>query len=288
MAPENLEIYNSSNILIQQKDIVHILSKAFVHIDKIHKLNLFQQAMTHKSYCTSEYPIVSDTPINCLKLQENSYERLEFLGDRVIKLIVSTYLFHRYYYQDEGFMTRLQTKLEDKTTLSNMSKYLGLDKFFLLSKSMENINSRSYSKFHEDMFESFIGALYLSNGIDICTEFLINLLETIIDYSDKLYCDSNYKDKLLRHYHQNKWGNPLYITMSFEGPPHKRKYIIGVKREQDAEYDGYGNGISKKEAEQNAAKMALIKLGLLKEDQYKSSDIYYPENTGTLESNDYL
>jgi dsRNA-specific ribonuclease len=88
---------------------------------------------------------------------------------------------------------------------------------------------------------------------------------------------------LLRIHHQNKWKFPQYITIYFEGPPHKRKYIMGVER-YDAEPDcpleerciSYGIGSSKKEGEQNAAKMALIIQGQLKQDQYSESDIFYP------------
>jgi hypothetical protein len=109
------------------------------------------------------------------------------------------------------------------------------------------------------------------------------LLETLIDYSEKLYCDNNYKDQLLRIHHQNKWKFPQYVTIHFEGPPHKRKYIMGVESndvEQDCPLEkrcvSFGIGSSKKEGEQNAAKMALIIYGILKQDQYVQSDIYYP------------
>jgi hypothetical protein len=145
------------------------------------------------------------------------------------------------------------------------------------------MNGRNLEKIHEDVFESFIGALFLSNGFEPCMFLIINMLETMIDYSEKLYCDNNYKDQLLRIHHQNKWKFPQYVTIHFEGPPHKRKYIMGVER-YDVEPDcplekrciSFGIGSSKKEGEQNAAKMALIIHGILKQDQYVQSDIYYP------------
>ena len=115
---------------------------------------------------------------------------------------------------------------------------------------------------------------------------MLNLLESnIIDYSDKLYKDNNYKDSLLRHHHKMKWKFPKYIMIHHEGPPHKRRYIMGVENPQnndDKEYSleekciSYGIGQSKKEGEQNAAKMSLIIFGLLQKDQYVSTDIYYP------------
>jgi hypothetical protein len=112
---------------------------------------------------------------------------------------------------------------------------------------------------------------------------IVNLLETLVDYSEKLYCDNNYKDQLIRIYHQYKWKSPQYIEIYKEGPAHKRTYIIGVEN-KDATTNtplrerciSYGCGKSKKEGEQNAAKMALIIHGILKEDQYQHNDLYYP------------
>jgi len=284
--------YNLNNILISEQDIMQILSQYNVKIDCIKRIEYFRQAFTHKSYCKKDiFPAnilemarnELGNPKHLLDLFDKSYERLEYFGDRVLKVIVSMYLFHRYPKQDEGFMTRLQTKIEDKKNLAIMSKEIGLGKYFIISKQIELINGRNLEKIHEDVFESFIGALFLSNGFEPCMFLIVNLLETLIDYSEKLYCDNNYKDQLLRIHHQNKWTFPQYITIHFEGPPHKRKYIMGVEKQNISNTDSiqtrcisYGIGSSKKEGEQNAAKMALIIHGVLKQDQYSQSDIYYP------------
>jgi ribonuclease-3 len=285
--------YNMNNILVNDTDILQILNRYNVKLDKVNHIEYFRQSFTHKSYCKKDiYPqhildaakIELGNPPELLELMDKSYERLEYFGDRVLKLIVSMYLFHRYPKQDEGFMTRLQTKIEDKKNLAVMSKEIGLNKFFIISKQIEMMNGRNLDKLHEDIFEAFIGALFLSNGFEPCMFLIINLLETLIDYSEKLYCDNNYKDQLLRIHHQNKWKFPQYITIYHEGPPHKRKYIMGVEKNDltnsetslDKKCISYGIGSSKKEGEQNAAKMALIIYGILKEDQYSSSDIYYP------------
>ena len=284
--------YNLNNVQVNETDIIQILAQYNVKIDKINRIEYFRQAFTHKSYCKKDiYPQhILDAarnelgnPSGLLELYDKSYERLEYFGDRVLKVIVSMYLFHRYPRQDEGFMTRLQTKIEDKKNLAIMSKEIGLSKFFIISKQIESMNGRNLEKIHEDVFESFIGALFLSNGFEPCMFLIVNLLETLIDYSEKLYCDNNYKDQLLRVHHQNKWKFPQYVTIHFEGPPHKRKYIMGVER-HDVQPDdpiekrcvSFGIGSSKKEGEQNAAKMALAILGILKQDQYTQSDIYYP------------
>ena len=298
--------YNLNNILITENDLIELFNKYNVQIEKIHKMHYFIQAFTHKSYCKKdiipEYVLIASkkelgNPENLVELQNSNYEVLEFFGDKVLKLIVSYYLKERYPKQDQGFLTRLQTKIEDKKNLAYLSKEIGLGKYFLISKQIEQINGRNLDKIHEDIFESFLAALFDSNGFEPCLLFMTNLLETLIDYSDKLYCDNNYKDQLLRVHHKNNWSFPQYITIHYEGPPHKRKYIMGVEKNDfnskikqniskmnfndrikflKNKCISFGIGSSKKEGEQSAAKMALIILGILNEDQYIQSDIYYP------------
>ena len=284
--------YNLNNVLVKESDITKILVNYSVNVEKINHLHFFQQSFTHKSYCKKDiFPddILTASrnelgnPPNLVELYESSYERLEYFGDRVIKLIVSMYLFYRYPEEDEGFMTRLQTKIEDKTNLAIMSKEIGLEKFFLISKQIELMNGRNLDKIHEDVMEAFMGALFLSNGLEPCMLLFVNLLETTIDYSEKLYRDNNYKDRLLRYYHAQKWKFPSYCAIHFEGPPHRRMYIMGVEKPDCNPKShfknrcvGFGIGNAKKEGEQAAAKMALIHYGVLKEDQYTKADIYNP------------
>ena len=115
---------------------------------------------------------------------------------------------------------------------------------------------------------------------------------TLIDYSDKLYCDNNYKDNLLRHHHRMKFKFPTYHMIRHEGPPHKRIYVMGVENPnlsnsnrnkyfEEKNYKklciSFGHGLSKKEGEQSAAKMSLILHNVLNTDQYIASDLYYPD-----------
>ena len=287
--------YNINNILVTEQNVIDILSNNNVQVDKINHIKFFRQAFTHKSYIEKEiFPqevLISaknelGNPPKLLELQKDSYERLEYFGDRVVKLVTSMYLFYRYPEEDEGFMTRLQTKIEDKTNLAIMSKKIGLGKYFIISQQIESLNGRNLEKIHEDVFEAFLGALFLSNGFEPCCLLLVNLLETLIDYSDKLYRDNNYKDILLRYYHKQKWVFPKYHQIYQEGPPHKRIYIMGVEKGSDTPIEGksirdncigFGLGSSKKEGQQNAAKMALILYGYLKDDQFENADIFYPE-----------
>ena len=115
--------YNLNNVLINDKDVIDILNKYNVNIGTINHINYIRNAFVHKSYCKKIFftdEILNDAknelnnPSNLLELQDQSYERLEFFGDRVLKICVSMYLFHRYPKQNEGFMTRLQMKIEDK------------------------------------------------------------------------------------------------------------------------------------------------------------------------------
>ena len=293
--------YNINNILITEQNIKDILARYNVTIDHINHIEYFHQAFTHKSYVKKE--IFTDevlkcsreelgNPPNLLELFPTSYERQEYFGDRVVKICVSLYLFHRYKHEDEGFMTRLQTKIEDKKNLAFLSKELGLGKYFIISKQIESLNGRFMDKIHEDVFEAFMSALFLSNGFDPCLHLLLNLLETVIDYSDKLYCDNNYKDNLLRLHHKMNWKSPIYHMLCFDGPPHKRIYIMGVEKQnlssnerlqyiKEKKYKelcvSFGAGVSKKEGEQKASKMSLILNGVLNTDEYTASDCYYPD-----------
>lgn len=303
--------YNINNILVSEKDIIDILARYNVKVEKLNKMEVFHEAFTHKSYVKKE--VFTDeilkcsrdemgNPKNLLELRPRSYERLEYFGDRVVKIAVSFYLFNRYPNEDEGFMTRLQTKIEDKRNLAAMSREIGLDRFFIISKQFESLNGRSLEKTHEDIFEAFMGALFNSVGFEPCVLLLFNLLETLIDYSEKLYKDNNYKDILLRHHHKNKWKFPVYHTIHTEGPPHKRTYIMGVENPnlsdnekkkyiKESNYKelclSFGRGYSKKEGEQSSAKMALILHGALNNDQYDMEDIYYPD-FNEMKDNDVL
>ena len=223
---------------------------------------------------------------NLVELQDESYQTLEYIGDRVLKIVISIYLYYRYVPlgKNEGFMTRLQTKIEDKKNLAIFSQKLGLQKFFLISRQNEQVKGRNSESINEDIFESFMGALMLSNGFEVCSHLIINLLETQIDYAEKLYRDNNYKDQLLQYFHKKQLGFPKYFLVHSEGPPHKRIFTMAVEKPGSNPNDSprekgfsFGVGTSKKEGQQKASKMALILHGVLKEDQFDESDIYYPD-----------
>lgn len=271
---EFIDPYNDYNKLITVKDIKYMFKKFDLDIEPIN-INYYINALTHKSYIKKEYydmhinqimSNIKQKPINTIELLELSNERLEFLGDTVIKCIVSGYLFIRYGYEDEGFMTRLKTKIENRQSLARFAKKLGIDEFMIISKQIEDNNGRSSDKLLEDCFEAFLGALYLDVGFEICRNFMYIILETEIEYSELLYKDTNYKDQLLRFYHQNKWSHPQYIEVEKEGPSNKRLYVMGVK-DQIGNIVANAKATSKQKAEQLASMYALYYFKVINEDQ---------------------
>lgn len=256
--------FNEKNKLITKEDVINSIKKYNVDIN-VNKLELFQQALTHKSYVIKD---VLNPEIlkkyrhkfsnNMVELQKESNERLEFFGDTVIKKIISKYLFNRYPDQDEGFMTKLKTKIENRETLANLARKIKLDDFLLISQQIESTGGRLSDKFLEDAFEAYLGALNENSGDEVCEKFIYNILETEIDYADILNNDTNYKDQLLRYYHKQKWSHPIYIEKAHFGPPHNRLFTMAVMSKDGKTIVGLGKDKSKRRAEQLAAKKALI------------------------------
>ena len=267
---ENTKPYNIYNMLIVPEDITLMFKKFKIKIVP-NDIMLYQEALTHTSYIKNEYInidpsiLINNVP-NTLNLFDKSNERLEFLGDTVIKCIFSEYLFKRFDTENEGFLTKLKTKIEDKESLARYAKRLGIEQYLIISKHIEENNGRNSNKLLEDAFEAFIGALYLDLGFEICKEFLTIILETEVDYAGILYQDTNYKNQLLIFYHKNKWSNPIYVEIKSEGPINKRLFTMGVKNFNN-EIITEATDISKQKAEQKCALLALIKYNQINPDQ---------------------
>ena len=282
--PLKLNPYNSNNILISVENLKEIFSKCTLNNIDIQDLSIYQNAFVHKSYIKSivnnENVYISKNIDKCIELQDESNERLEFLGDSVIDLAVVSYIYKRFYDADEGFMTKLKTRLVKTNTLAMCTKYLGLEKYLIISKHVEEkCNGRNNNRILEDLFESFIGAmfrdinlqasqektkysLFSGPGYEICEKLIISILEANIDFENLIMNDENYKDILLRYYQHNFQITPKYIEVEMEGVPHKRSFIMGVLDKDDI-IVGKGKAKSKKEAEQIASKNALIYYNVL-------------------------
>jgi len=206
---------------------------------------------------------------------ENDNERLEFLGDRVISVILAHYLFQRYYNESEGFITKLKTKIENRDMLAKLARKINLHNFLLISQQVENTNGRDFPKLLEDVFESFIGAVFLDQGFEFTNTFLRSIFNNTyfhyIDYAELLYLDNNYKDQLLKYYHTKSFNHPIYRIISCEGNINNRIFTVGLidqdfintysnlESTQMNQYFAIGIGKTKKKAEQNCSKEALEK-----------------------------
>ena len=283
MHPMNYQV-NPRNKLLKKYIIRNILVQHDIY-DDINNLSLYQRALTHKSYVNTNNFLSSNTNYNInhnknvVPYQKKSNERLEFLGDSVIGQIVCEYLYDRYPNKDEGFLTKLKTRLVDRKSLAKFCKYIDISQYILISNHMENIHGRNTDKILEDVFESFICALYKDLGFMITKQFLISVLENTTDFAKLLYIDINFKDRLLRFFQKNGWEPPIYTAGDMIGPSHKRTFtmyankVVYDKNKNEKiiiskEIVGVGVASSKKEAEQIASKEALKQYGELGEDEY--------------------
>ncbi len=202
--------------------------------------NLYNEAFTHTSYANEK---------KC-----SSYERLEFLGDKVLDLIMSEYLYIKTNYE-EGVMTKLRSKYVCEEALYEYAIYLNLNRYLKLGVGEEETGGRLRKAIVADIFESFIGALYLDKGLKIVKSFIYDYIIPLIE-EDKISFGSDYKS-MLQEYVQTDKRSLEYNVINEEGPSHNKMFTVVVKIDDIT----YGKGIakSKKEAEQLAAKDALDK-----------------------------
>ena len=194
---------------------------------KVKNISYYQRSLVHKSIykAVKRYTPVPEKPLQDYLSQHN--ERMEFLGDSVLSLIVANYLYHRYPEKDEGFLTRIKTKLVNGTQLAKMAKNIDLGKHILLSNHVQNINGRDSQKILEDAFEAFLAAIFKDLGFDAVNSFIIDKIDTL-DF-DEILIEDNYKDTLLKYVQHNfKKSTPEYSLISADGPPHKRIFTVAV------------------------------------------------------------
>ena len=222
---------------------------------KIKNISYYQRSLVHKSIYKAVKRYIGEKPLQDYLLQHN--ERLEFLGDSVLGLIIANYLYNKYPDRDEGFLTKIKTKLVNGLQLSKLAKQINLGKYILMSNHVQNIKGRDSQKILEDAFEAFLAAIFMDLGYDAVNSFVINLIDSL-DFTQVLIED-NFKDILLK-YSQKVFKNstPEYFLVTSEGPPHDRTFTVivsinGIKYET-------GTAKSKKQAEQIASENTLKKL----------------------------
>ena len=201
---------------------------------KFKNLNYLKKSITHKSYD-----------------QSNNYEKLEFLGDRILGFVISKKLIDLYPDQKEGVLDKKLASLVNKNKCLEVAKIIGLEKFILTGN--KNSKTKVENKILADSIEALIGAIYYDKGFDIAEKFILNNWKNFINLSKEIIIDSKTE---LQEYSLKKFKSlPIYKLVSSSGPRHKPKFIISVKLKDTKMYDGHGE--SKKKAEQNAAKKLL-------------------------------
>ncbi|MCK9151866.1 ribonuclease III [Methanobacterium alcaliphilum] len=208
---------------------------------KPNNLHLYELAFIHESYSNE-------------KNMNECYERLEFLGDAVLDLVVSEYLYNADSDLNEGQLTRTRANYVCKKALYTYSHELELEKYIKIGASID-LTLREIDSIKSDVFESFIGAIYLDQGWDVVTEFLFKIVIPHIENGDIFFYD--YKSELKQLCDQ-KTFELYYELINEEGEPHEKTFTMEVYINKES--FGTGIGGSKKEAEQNAAKIALSKI----------------------------
>lgn len=215
-----------------------------------HKYNLFfedksllKQAFTHSSYVNEHHRHPSE-----------DNERLEFLGDAVLELTVSRYLYKTYTNMAEGELTKLRAAVVCEPALVDLSVELGFNRFILLGKGEEATGGRERPALLADVFEAFIGALYLDQGLDEVDSFLQEHVFPKIRQGAFSHM-MDFKSQLQEYVQRQNLGEIAYKVVKEKGPAHDREFVMEVN--VDEERMGGGSGRSKKDAEQEAAHQAL-------------------------------
>lgn len=210
------------------------------------EVSLLETAFTHTSYANEHRA-----------LNVSSNERLEFLGDAVLQLLISRYLFQKYPDMPEGDMSKLRSMIVREESLAGFSKQCGFDHFIKLGKGEEKTGGRNRETILGDLFEAFLGALLLDKGIDAVQAFLDCVMIPQVEKGNYQKV-KDYKTTLQELLQVNGDVNISYQVIKEEGPAHSKLFEVTVFVNGEALSNGAGK--SKKLAEQEAAKNALAKL----------------------------
>jgi ribonuclease-3 len=188
----------------------------------------------------------------------HSSERLEFLGDAILKLVVSEYIYHKYPERSEGDLTKIRASVISDETLATIGRKLYLGHHLLLSTNEKRTGGVRRKSNLANTFEAIIGAVFLDAGIGKSREMVLTFLEKEIEKVSRAGYIRDYKSALQEYTQKLKWELPHYRIAKESGPRHRRVFWIEVKVKRKGY--GIGRGRSKKEAEQRAAMQALRKL----------------------------
>ncbi|MDE6314121.1 MAG: ribonuclease III [Lachnospiraceae bacterium] len=215
---------------------------------KFHDIKLLKHALTHSSYANER---------RLPKFENN--ERLEFLGDAVLELISSEFLYHSEKKMPEGQMTKMRASLVCEPTLAFCTREINLGDYLFLGKGEELTGGRERASVVSDAMEALIGAIYLDGGFANAKEFILRFILSDIEHK-KLFFDS--KTILQEMVQSVGVGDLSYELIREEGPDHDKRFVVQVLIGKEAA--GQGSGRTKKAAEQEAAYQAICKLKKLK------------------------
>jgi len=223
--------------------------------------------MVHTTYVRrADYTTPDGTPAQLgpcppgvMPLQDESYECLEFEGDSVLGVCVATYLRKKYPEKKQGFLTDARKELVNNERIGDLSKKIGLNKFYVISRHNEEspaIAGRTNSKKLGDIFEAFIGALWTDcgNRFHIVYTFVVTVMEAYLDIEEAVNSVTNYKDLFQKYCQRVLKCTPSYVMLSND--PKKGEIRVAVT-DDNGKHLGYGVGSTRKKAEQMACKEAL-------------------------------
>ncbi|ADV47312.1 ribonuclease III [Nitratifractor salsuginis] len=202
---------------------------------------LIVEALTHKSY---------KKPYN--------NERLEFLGDAVLDLIVGEFLFHKFPQSDEGVLSKIRASLVNESGFATLARAIDLGRYIYLSPAEENNQGRSKPSLLSNAFEAVIGAIYLEAGLENARSIVVRLLDETYPRIDLDTLCKDYKTALQELTQATHGVTPDYEMIGSSGPDHRKEFEVAVKL--DGETIASAKGRSKKAAQQKAAEIALQKL----------------------------
>lgn len=267
---------NRNNKRLKSRDIEDVLRRYGVEIGEeiyVNDLDIWQEAFVHKSY-VKQPDIHKDYEVRggLMDLQPRSYESLEYYGDRILQTVSAIYLWKRYPHENEDFFTKTQSKLVRKEHFAKLSGSLGLNRYLVISRYLENEKYGRVDKNNlEDIFEAFFGAFYqdigknnLKTGINVIMGFFTELLEDQVDMGEIISVNENYKHMLMEFFHKEfNGGLPEYRNGGFVEQGKKKVFTQAV-HDVDGKFIASGRSTTKQKAEQFAAKHALIHYGFIK------------------------
>lgn len=217
---------------------------------KFHNRALIIQALKHRSFLSVT---------NEQRLSSN--ERLELLGDAVLGMVVTEFLFKKFPTKEEGELTGIKSLMVSRKILTRIANQIGMGEFILLNEAEAKAGGRKRSSILADAFEAVIGAIYLDGGLNTVIDFIQKKLLVRTNRIISEEQNKNFKSILLEYSQSKNLGLPQYLVRNEEGPDHDKLFTIEVIINN--EVLGMGKGNSKKKAEQVSAKNALKKLNIL-------------------------